>query len=216
MMTQPVPGLGQGIAIFGSIPAHYLLRHVVFERVCNVWLTMLRRRWPGPCLKDRPLKKYEFTHAFSPDPGWGPGSAPAREGWRGRTPGLDQDSRASLSSCCSRHKTSSKILSSRPPSCSFPERRSSSRSSRGPRTSRPSTLLRCATRPVTSRLIPVTAIQGLARARSRSSTVRAGSCVIVVIPSRSLPSTALSWRRPGCSSTASCQPRPSSPGSASS
>src|SRR5271166_4242660 len=49
-------------------------------------------------LKDRPLKKYEFTHAFSPDPGWGPGSAPAREGRRGRTPGLDQDSRASLSS----------------------------------------------------------------------------------------------------------------------
>ena len=41
MMTQPVLGLGQGIAIFGSIPAHYLLRHVVFERVCNVWLTML-------------------------------------------------------------------------------------------------------------------------------------------------------------------------------
>jgi hypothetical protein len=32
MMTQPVQGLGQSIAIFGSIPARYLLRHVVFER----------------------------------------------------------------------------------------------------------------------------------------------------------------------------------------
>ncbi len=139
-------------------------------------------------LKDRPLKKYKFTHAFSPDPGWGPGSAPARQGRRGRTPGLDQDSRASLSSCCSRHKTSSKILSSRPPCCSFPVRRSSSRSSPGPRTSRPSTSPRCATRPVTSRSIPVTATRGPARARSRSSTVRAGSCAIVVIPSRSWPS----------------------------
>jgi hypothetical protein len=33
MMTQPMPSLGQGIAIFGSIPAHYLLRHVVFEKL---------------------------------------------------------------------------------------------------------------------------------------------------------------------------------------
>ena len=33
MMTQPVPGLGQGIAIFGSIPARYLLKHVVFEKL---------------------------------------------------------------------------------------------------------------------------------------------------------------------------------------
>ena len=33
MMTQPVPGLGQSIAIFGSIPAHYLLKHVVFEKL---------------------------------------------------------------------------------------------------------------------------------------------------------------------------------------
>lgn len=33
MMTQPVPGLGQSIAIFGSIPARYLLKHVVFEKL---------------------------------------------------------------------------------------------------------------------------------------------------------------------------------------
>jgi hypothetical protein len=33
MMTQPVQGLSQGIAIFGSIPARYLLRHVVFEKL---------------------------------------------------------------------------------------------------------------------------------------------------------------------------------------
>ncbi len=33
MMTQPVLGLGQSIAIFGSIPARYLLKHVVFEKL---------------------------------------------------------------------------------------------------------------------------------------------------------------------------------------
>lgn len=31
MMMQPVQGPSQGIAIFGSIPARYLLRHVVFK-----------------------------------------------------------------------------------------------------------------------------------------------------------------------------------------
>ncbi|MBV8310462.1 MAG: hypothetical protein JO344_08775 [Planctomycetaceae bacterium] len=33
MMTQPVQGPSQGIVIFGSIPARYLLRHVVFEKL---------------------------------------------------------------------------------------------------------------------------------------------------------------------------------------
>jgi hypothetical protein len=32
MMTQSVQGLSQGIAIFGSIPARYLLMHVMFEK----------------------------------------------------------------------------------------------------------------------------------------------------------------------------------------
>jgi hypothetical protein len=33
MMTPPVQGLRQGIAIFGLIPARYLLTHVVFEKL---------------------------------------------------------------------------------------------------------------------------------------------------------------------------------------
>src|SRR5271157_3828560 len=49
---------------------------------------MLRRRWPEPCFKYRPRKKYKFTHAFSLDSGWGPGFAPARQGWRDRRPDL--------------------------------------------------------------------------------------------------------------------------------
>jgi len=34
---------GQGVTIFGSIAARYLLIQVFFKKTCNVWLTMLRR-----------------------------------------------------------------------------------------------------------------------------------------------------------------------------
>ena len=108
MMTQSVQGLSQGIAIFGSIPVRYLLG-MSYLKSLQCLVDHAPAAMAVPCSELSTTQKYKITHAFSPDPGWGPGIRAGTSKLAGSKTGSRSGFTGEHSSCCSQQKKSSKI-----------------------------------------------------------------------------------------------------------